>query len=166
MAQKLEIQDFIQIIKNTPLIAIDLILENENKEILVGYRKNNPAKNYWFVPGGRIFKNESFEKALIRILKEETGIKHFEANYTIYNVFDHMYDTCFLHDNPSYTSTHYVVISVKMTVLKDSFCLEHGKDQHSIMNWMSISDILARKDVHPYTQQYFKKSSLQGKVMF
>ena len=27
-------------------------------EVLVGLRINSPAKNYWFTPGGRIFKNE------------------------------------------------------------------------------------------------------------
>ena len=45
------------IINATPLVAVDLIIENRNKEILLGKRVNRPAQGYWFVPGGRILNN-------------------------------------------------------------------------------------------------------------
>ena len=44
-------EEFLETIKNTPLVAIDLIIENDSGEILLGKRNNNPAKNFWFVPG-------------------------------------------------------------------------------------------------------------------
>ncbi|HCB8003312.1 TPA: GDP-sugar hydrolase WbdI, partial [Escherichia coli] len=45
---------FREIIKLVPLVSIDLLIENENGEYLFGLRNNRPAKNYFFVPGGRI----------------------------------------------------------------------------------------------------------------
>ena len=49
---------FSTVIQNTPLISIDLIVENKKGQILLGKRVNEPALGYWFVPGGRIFKDE------------------------------------------------------------------------------------------------------------
>ena len=59
----------LKIIDATPLISIDLIILNSNDEILLGKRNNRPAKGYWFVPGGRIRKNETLKQALSRIAK-------------------------------------------------------------------------------------------------
>ena len=54
--------DFSNVIKNTPMISIDLCVI-KNKSILLGERINPPAKKFYFVPGGRIFKNESLKDA-------------------------------------------------------------------------------------------------------
>lgn len=50
---------FSTVLDSTPLVSIDLVIENTQGEILLGERKNRPAQGYWFVPGGRILKNES-----------------------------------------------------------------------------------------------------------
>ena len=47
--------EFKSIIKLTPLIAFDMIIEY-NDNILLGKRINNPAKGFYFIPGGRILK--------------------------------------------------------------------------------------------------------------
>ena len=57
MKKRLEYELFKTIVKHTPLISIDLIIRNDKGEALLGQRLNRPAKNYWFVPGGRIFKD-------------------------------------------------------------------------------------------------------------
>ncbi|ECX5062799.1 GDP-mannose mannosyl hydrolase, partial [Salmonella enterica subsp. enterica] len=43
---------FREVIKLTPLVSIDILIENENGEYLFGLRNNRPAKNQFFVPGG------------------------------------------------------------------------------------------------------------------
>jgi colanic acid biosynthesis protein WcaH len=65
--KKLNKEEFIEVLDRTPLIAIDLIIKDEKNRILLGKRTNEPAKGMWFVPGGRIFKNESIEEAFKRI---------------------------------------------------------------------------------------------------
>ncbi|MHC5075082.1 MAG: GDP-mannose mannosyl hydrolase, partial [Planctomycetota bacterium] len=52
----MEIKDdeFINVIKLTPLVSIDLLIKNADGKYLLGLRENEPAGNYWFVPGGRI----------------------------------------------------------------------------------------------------------------
>ena len=67
-------KQFLKIIESTPLVSIDLIIENQRGDILLGKRTNRPAQNYWFVPGGRIRKNETIAEAIARISSTELGI--------------------------------------------------------------------------------------------
>jgi hypothetical protein len=43
-------EDFATVVRSTPLISIDLIVENERGEFLLGKRTNRPAQGFWFVP--------------------------------------------------------------------------------------------------------------------
>ncbi len=56
--------DFSTVIRSTPLVSIDLILTRPDGAVLVGRRQNEPAKAYWFVPGGRIRKDERLDAAI------------------------------------------------------------------------------------------------------
>ena len=56
---------YLEVIKETTLTSVDLILINNNK-IFLGWRNNQPAKNTWFTPGVRTYKNETQQKALER----------------------------------------------------------------------------------------------------
>jgi colanic acid biosynthesis protein WcaH len=60
--RKLSRSSFIDVVKRTPLVSIDIIVENRRNQVLLGLRKNEPAKGFWFVPGGRILKNERIAK--------------------------------------------------------------------------------------------------------
>jgi len=66
---KLSKQDFMEVIERTPLVSIDLVIRDSKNRILLGRRKNEPAKGKWFVPGSRICKGESLR------LKKGTGLK-------------------------------------------------------------------------------------------
>ena len=55
----LDVDTFSTVISSTPLISIDLIVKNKSKKVLLGKRVNEPAFEFWFVPGERVFKDES-----------------------------------------------------------------------------------------------------------
>jgi len=48
---KLGRDEFAEVVKRAPLASIDLVVKNSRREMLVGLRKNEPAKGFWFVPG-------------------------------------------------------------------------------------------------------------------
>jgi len=58
--------------------------KNEGVSILLVKRKYEPFKNIWALPGGFVLEDESLEQAVIRELKEETGIavNYLEQLYT------------------------------------------------------------------------------------
>lgn len=67
-------EEYTKIKKKIPIPCVDLIVKNEKGEVLLLKRKNEPAKNEWWFPGGRILFGESRKDAAIRKLNEECGI--------------------------------------------------------------------------------------------
>ncbi|WP_230846571.1 NUDIX domain-containing protein, partial [Achromobacter xylosoxidans] len=66
--------DFRRAVEMLPLVSIDLLLRDAEGRYLTGLRSNPPAQGSWFVPGGRIRKNETLPRALQRIVREELGL--------------------------------------------------------------------------------------------
>ncbi|MCH5229517.1 MAG: NUDIX hydrolase [Muribaculaceae bacterium] len=61
-----------------PAVTVDCIVFNKedgNITVLLIKRKNEPYKDCWALPGGFINIDESAETAVIRELKEETGLE-------------------------------------------------------------------------------------------
>jgi len=67
----LEKEDFRCLVQHGVLFSIDLVVLDTQNRILVGERVNRPAQGYWFVPGGRVYKNEALMKAFERICLDE-----------------------------------------------------------------------------------------------
>lgn len=43
---------FLGVVASTPLVSIDLVVQSEHGELLLGHRLNRPAQGFWFVRGG------------------------------------------------------------------------------------------------------------------
>jgi len=65
---------YTQILDKMPICCIDFVLVHEGKVLLV-YRTQEPAKDQWWIPGGRVFKGEKLEETVKRKAKEELGIE-------------------------------------------------------------------------------------------
>jgi colanic acid biosynthesis protein WcaH len=102
---KFDKETFLKVIESVPFVSIDLAIRNETGQVLLGYRRNRPAQNIWFVLGGRIQKNERTQDALQRIAQNEIGIA--ASNGKLLGVLDHFYDDNYF-GIPG-LSTHYVV---------------------------------------------------------
>jgi len=61
------------VVENMPILCIDCIVVHKGKYLLVK-RKQRPLKGKFWLPGGRVFKNERLEQAVTRKMKEEIGI--------------------------------------------------------------------------------------------
>ena len=149
-SRKLSADEFLELIKHAPLVSIDLILENEAGDILVGYRKNSPAKNTWFVPGGRIRKGETLNNAFTRITHEELGIAMQRTAAEFIGIFEHFYQDNFL-EVPD-VGTHYVVLAFRLAAPDE---LSWPAGQHSEFRWLSTAAAASDEAVHPYTRAYF-----------
>lgn len=152
----LEPSKFREIVKNVPLVSIDLIVRNQNNEVLLGLRKNGPAKNTWFVPGGRIWKDEKIDAAFKRITETELGISLDLKNARFLRVFEHLYEENFAGE-PGF-GTHYIVLAYEIKLPT-----EHSElrwKQHSDYQWMSEKHLLQKEEVHPYTKDFFRQSDM------
>jgi len=142
---------FACIVRYAPLPSLDLIIRGPDNKVLVGLRTNEPAKNYYFVPGGVIRKNESIELAFARILRAETGCNATLSDARFLGVFQHFYSTNRF-DDPSY-GTHYVVLAYELQLdYRPEIVLDA---QHSESKWMAEADLVSLSDVHENTRAYF-----------
>ena len=64
---------FEQIMDCLPIASVEAVIVQDDA-LLVMKRKNKPVMGEWWFPGGRIRRGESFEEALRREIKEETGL--------------------------------------------------------------------------------------------
>jgi colanic acid biosynthesis protein WcaH len=93
MTRRLDDETFEQVVRSTPLCSIDLIIRDTDAHTLVGLRLGEPAKGYYFVPGGRIRKDERLADAFRRILAEETSIEAQLSDDKYLGVFERFYPT-------------------------------------------------------------------------
>ena len=149
-------KQFLHIIDNTPLVSIDLIIEDIQGNVLLGKRTNRPAQGYWFVPGGRIRKNETIADAITRIASTELGIDLSINDVQLIGSYDHIYDDNYLGEDG--VNTHYVVLaySLKLPGVIEVSTDRIEDDQHSEMRYWAKEALLEADDVHPNTKAYFR----------
>jgi colanic acid biosynthesis protein WcaH len=147
-------EEFLQVVERTPLVSIDLIVRDADGRVLLGRRTNEPAKGFWFVPGGRIHKDERITTAFRRITAAELG-KPFEiAQARFLGVFEHLYPTNFA--AKAGVGTHYVVLAYELTT--GDLPEQLPADQHGEFQWFDVERIGTNKAVHENTQAYFRRS--------
>src|SRR5258708_32802225 len=148
----LSVPDFLDVVRLTPLVSIDLIVSDHAGRVLVGRRRNRPALGTWFVPGGRIRKNESLDTAFTRIVDEDLGVACVERSAARFGgLFEHMYGDNFAGEDK--ITTHYVVLAYALALQNT---ISVGRfDQHSQYAWIPPEELLTRNDVHENTKAYF-----------
>jgi len=148
----LPFETFKLVVESTPLVAIDLIVRARDGTILLGKRNNRPAKGLWFVPGGRILKDEPLKLAFSRLLDDELGLRSEDVVVGSRGLYQHFYPDNFSVES---FSTHYVVMAYEIQVIDKCFSLQYG--QHSDYKWFEQVNLLESHEVHQYTKWYFMK---------
>ena len=130
------------IVQNVPIVSVDLIIECPDG-IVLGRRSNEPAKGEWFVPGGRVRKNESLKSAVHRIGREELGVD-LEIREMI-GTFEHFYETSEIGCDKHYVAHGFQTWTEQTTFEADT---QHGE----------ISPFTQMpQDLHEYVVDYLRE---------
>ena len=138
------------LVRNAPLVSMDLLVRDASGRLLVGLRNNRPAKGSWFVPGGRILKDERLDDAFARISKMELGVALARGSAQFMGVHEHLYPDNMLNE-PGY-GTHYVVLVYALAL--DAEKLRLPREQHGAYRWITDAEALADANVHDNTKAY------------
>lgn len=143
--------DFAHVLRHAPLVSIDLVVRDPHGRVLVGLRVNKPARGSWFVPGGRIYKDERLDAAFARITRAELGLEIARREGEFLGVFEHLYDDNAL-DEPD-VGTHYVVLAYELRVEPTALSLPDA--QHNRFRWITPDEVRQDPTVHENTRAYF-----------
>jgi len=102
-----------------PLPCVDLLILHKGRLLLM-LRKNEPGEGEWFVPGGRILHGETIEEAVLRNLKDETGLTPVKIERI--DVMEHIW----AHTH-TVTVFHRIIVSTSNVVMND---------EHSEYKWV------------------------------
>lgn len=153
-------REFENLVSKMPLVSIDICLL-KNRTILLGKRKNSPARDFYFVPGGRIRKNEKIEEAIDRILIDEIGYRFIDNKIKkkiLLGCYEHFYNDNF--KGNSTFGTHYVALSfvIKFEHIEKVADVEIDIDQHRKYIWHNLDkDDEINLKIHKYTLEYLSQ---------
>ena len=156
MSSWLSRDTFRTIVDTTPLISIDLLVRDSAGRILVGKRVNRPAQGFWFVPGGRILKNETIAQAFLRLTEAELAQKIDISSARYLGLYEHFYEDSIFSDEGTAVSTHYVVNGFEIHLAEGQKSLPY--EQHNEYRWMTEGDFMKDTGVHIHSRWYLDSS--------
>ena len=126
----IERKKFLEFITLMPFPCVDIIVINGSNYLLVK-RKNAPAKNLWWFPGGRLIKGELSEVATKRICQREIGLEVTPRR--IVDVTETIFE-----DGPDEIPVHSVNIIYLVNSHSNLVVLD---DDHSEFKWVQMGRI-------------------------
>lgn len=129
-------------------VTVDAVVVQSGHVLLIK-RKKNPGKDLWAVPGGHVHPDEALEDAMIRELREETGIKIPEkvlrGSITDHKIFDHpdrsLRGRVFIKNGRTITSAYCIKLDDNNDLPRVS-----GLDDASDAHWFSFADVRKMRD--------------------
>ena len=135
------------ILQNMPIACVDVCIVSEEGVLLVK-RNTEPAKNQWWVPGGRVFKGEKLKDCANRKCIEEVNL-HCTIG-PIVHTDETVFDT-----GPSGISIHSINCVFICFLQNKDFKIE--LDEFS-SDWMWINEKQDLSFLNTYVQECIKKS--------
>jgi len=132
-----------------PQVCVEVLLERDG-EVLVARRTNEPAKDTWFWPGGRLYKGERLADCARRVGREELGVDVDLVDRV--GVYSHFWDTASVAGADSRHTVN-VAFHVRQRDPEATVTLD---DQHDDYRFVTAED----PDLHDYLYQYFEDLSL------
>ena len=148
----LPLPEFERAVGALPLVSVDWVMLNPSGQMLLGHRRNAPARHWWFTPGGRVRKNEPLDSCLQRVAVSELGLHASDVQGArLMGVWDHFYENSAF---SAEVSTHYVNLP---HVLRLPHALDINalpSDQHTAWRWQDVQAAAVADDVHLYVRVY------------
>jgi colanic acid biosynthesis protein WcaH len=136
-----------KVVQDSVVCCVDILLVRFNpaknrKECLLVERSTEPAKGFWWLPGGRLLKGETFFAAAKRKAKQETGMLDVKP-VQVLGVWNTFFPTSHWDDDESKgTQTVNPIVLVEVTQAGADVELDETSENY---RWISLDPDAATK---------------------
>lgn len=138
-----------QILGQMPIPCVDLLVLDDDDNVLMLLRRNEPAMGQWWFPGGRVLKLESRREAAERKLEEECGLR--SSSWEELGTFDLLFP---LPERPETVHSITTLFRTRVTG-HHQFQIDSQSEQAA---WKPIAEWL-RSDLHPFVRDRLLEQS-------
>ncbi|WP_158748873.1 NUDIX hydrolase [Acidobacterium sp. S8] len=133
-----------------PIVGVGAIIFNDENQILLIQRGQEPLKGEWSLPGGALELGETLEQGIRREVLEETGLEVEPVQ--IAEVFDRI-----VHDEAGLVRFHYVLVDYLCRVTGGTLCCASDA---AAGRWASREELNAHSiyRVAPFTVAVIEKA--------
>jgi 8-oxo-dGTP diphosphatase len=128
-------------VKGNVLVSVCAIIKGENHVILLIWEGDMPCYKLWVFPGGFIRPEETVKQAVVREVREETGLEVLPTK--LIGVYD---DSLPEKDE----LTHHIIIAYEAIAVGGRIIITHEATEYA---WMGMGEVLN----HPQIPDVFKK---------
>lgn len=136
---RLPAERYRQAMEDCPIVTVDILfLDAEKQHILLGLRENEPYKGEYYSFGSRMYKNENFMQAAVRIAKEEIGVALEPSALTYVGAINE------INDRSIFEGINYHAVDIYFYCVIDNASIVLDR-QHSETKWFDLED----ESIHP-----------------
>jgi 8-oxo-dGTP diphosphatase len=132
-----------------PVVGVGAVIILEGK-ILLEKRKNAPGKGKWSIPGGLVELGESTEQAVVREVKEETGLEVEEP--CLIDVVNNL-----SLDEKGKTKYHYVIVDYLVKVRRGVLKAASDADELKLIRFSEVE----KYDLTESFRDFFRRNRLK-----
>jgi 8-oxo-dGTP diphosphatase len=116
-----------------PIVAVGAVILDGDRVLLVK-RRQEPLKGEWSLPGGAVESGEALEAALVREVREETGLDVVVG--PVVDVFDSI-----RRDAGGRAEYHYIIIDYACRVRPGASNIAASGSDAADVDWVAIADL-------------------------
>lgn len=152
MQTKIPNKDYKKTLELIPICCVEFVTYYNNKILLV-LRGEEPVKGEWWFPGGRVYKNERLEEAVVRKAYEEVGLNvQIERKIGVYET---MFEKGPFDDLKS--GVHTVNVCFLVRPINDNIKVKIDKTS-SNYKWIDRIE----ENLHPYIKEVLRDAEIFG----
>jgi 8-oxo-dGTP diphosphatase len=130
-------------VKGKTLVSVAAVIEGEEHKILLIWEGDLPYHKTWVVPGGYVKPDETVKQAIVREVREETGLEILPAE--LVGVYD---DFLSEKDEP----IHHVIVAYEATVIGGRILITKEATEYA---WMSPEEALSSPQIPDVFKRIF-----------
>lgn len=145
-----------EVVPKKPLVCVEFVPISPDRKVLLGWRKEEPAKGTLYTIGGGIIAGETFEEAASRVAKRELGIDVYPNRIECAGYVSQVWATSPIGKHGCHGITWVMYCNITQQEMDDIKIVDNS---HSKLEWVDpfvVLEDVDDKKYHPILKKYLR----------